>query len=156
MEKFLENLLEAEKNIKNADHMIYVTFPLIKDKRILLKILEEIKNGVLYCITSILQHDFVYKKINLYKNAKENFNVFVQKSAQNYDITKDEIRMIRELLDLMEKHKQSPFEFIKGNKIIILSNGLKPTILTLEKTKEFLMLGKNLLKKTKEGFKRDL
>ena len=41
MEKFLENLQEAHKIIQTLDHMMYVTFPLIKDKNILHKQLDD-------------------------------------------------------------------------------------------------------------------
>ena len=156
MEKFLENIMEAEKNIQTADHITYVTFPLIKDKRLLLKILQETKNAVAHCISSILQHDYLYKKIELYKDPKSNFRIFIDKCAQEYNITKEEIDLIIELFDFIEKHRQSPFEFVKDDKIIILSNGLKPKTLTIEKTKEFLMLGKNILRKTREVFRRNI
>ncbi len=55
----------------------------------------------------------------------------------------------------MEKHKESPFEFIKDEKVVILSNGLQPKTLTLEKTKEFLIIVKNILRKTRETFKKN-
>ena len=156
MEKFLENIMEAEKNIQTADHITYVTFPLIKDKRLLLKILQETKNAVAHCISSILQHDYLYKKIELYKDPKSNFRIFIDKCAQEYNITKEEIDLIIELFDFIEKNRQSPFEFVKDDKIIILSNGLKPKTLTIEKTKEFLILGKNILRKTREAFRRNI
>ncbi|MFH1311022.1 MAG: hypothetical protein ABIH65_01300 [Nanoarchaeota archaeon] len=153
MEKFLENIMEAEKSLQVADHMTYITFPLIKDKRLLLKILQEIKNAVAHCISSILQHDYIYKKIELYKDPKSNFKVFTEKCAPAYNITKEEIGLVIELFDFIEKHKQSPFEFVKDDKVVILSNGLKPKTLTLDKTKEFLILGKNLVKKMRETFR---
>lgn len=155
MEKFLENIITAEKKIQTADHMIYVTFPLIKDKRLLLKILQEIKNGVTNCISSILQYEYLYKRITLYKDPKSNFKTFIEKCAPRYKITREEINLILELFDFMEKHRESPFEFIKDDKIVILSNGLKPKTLTVEKTKEFLITVKNILKKTHETFKKN-
>lgn len=155
MEKFLENSIAAEKKIQTADHMIYVTFPLIKDKRLLLKILQEIKNAVMDCISSILQYEYLYKRITLYKNPKSNFKIFIEKCAPRYQITKEEINLILELFDFIEKHRESPFEFIKDNKVIILSNDLNPKTLTIEKTKEFLMLVKNILRKTRETFKKN-
>jgi hypothetical protein len=155
MEKFLENIIAAEKKIQTADHMIYVTFPLIKDKRLLLKILQEIKNGVTNCISSILQYEYLYKRITLYKDPKSNFKTFIEKCAPKYKITREEINLILELFDFMEKHRESPFEFIKDDKVVILSNGLKPKTLTVEKTKEFLIIVKNILKKTHETFKKN-
>ncbi len=155
MEKFLENIIAAEKKIQTADHMIYVTFPLIKDKRLLLKILQEIKNAVTNCISSILQYEYLYKRITLYKDPKSNFKTFVEKCAPRYKITREEINSILELFDFMEKHRESPFEFVKDDKVVILSNGLKPKTLTVEKTKEFLILVKNVLRKTHETFKKN-
>ncbi len=155
MEKFLENIVAAEKKIQVADHMIYVTFPLIKDKRLLLKILQEIKNAVMNCISSILQYEYLYKRITLYKNPKSNFKIFIEKCAPRYQITKEEINLILELFDFIEKHKESPFEFIKDDKVIILSNSLDPKTLTIEKTKEFLMFVKSILRKTRETFEKN-
>jgi len=155
MEKFLENIIAAEKKIQIVDHMIYVTFPLIKDKRLLLKILQETKNAVTDCISSILQYEYLYKRITLYKNPKLNFKTFIEKCAPRYQITKEEINLILELFDFIEKHRESPFEFIKEDRVVILSNGLKPKILTVEKTKEFLMLVKNILRKIRETFKEN-
>jgi len=155
MEKFLENIVAAEKKIQTADHMIYVTFPLIKDKRLLLKILQEIKNAVMDCISSILQYEYLYKRITLYKNPKSNFKIFIEKCTPRYQITKEEINLILELFEFIEKHKERPFEFIKDDKVIILSNSLNQKTLTIEKTKEFLMLVKNILRKTRETFKKN-
>ena len=143
-------LVSAEKTIRTADHLVYVTYPLIKDKRLLLKVLEEIKNAITNCISFILQYEYLYKRINLYKNPKENFRIFSEKCAPIYGISRFQIDLILELFDFIEKHRDSSIEFIKEDRIVILSANLKPKILTLEKTKEFLILSKDILKKSKE------
>lgn len=153
MEKFLEKIQEAEKNLRTIDHIIYVTFPLIKDKRLLLKVTQDIKKVITSCITSILQYEYLYKRVSLYKDSRENFKTFTEKCAARYDISKGEINLLLELFEFVEKHKESPFEFIKDEKIVILSENSKPTTLTLEKIKEFLIMAKDILRKTKEGMK---
>ena len=153
MEKFLENIQEAEKDLRTLDHMIYVTFPLIKDKRLLLKVVQDIKDVITNCITSILQYEYLYKRISLYRDSRENLKTFTEKCAQRYNIGKEEIRLILELFRLVENHKKSPFEFVKDEKIVILSENSKPTTMTLEKAKEFLITAKDILRKTKEGIK---
>src|SRR3990172_12800110 len=122
MEKFLETLASAEKNLRTVDHMVYITFPLIKDKRLLLKVIQELKAIISSCITSILQYEYLYKRIGLYKDSGENFRTFTEKSAPRYGITGEEIKIIRELFDFVDRHKESPLEFIKDDKIVILSN----------------------------------
>lgn len=154
MEKFLEYIQEAEKIIYTIDHMTYITFPLIKDKRLLLKILMETKTAITNCINAILQYEYIYKRITLYKNSKTNFETFTEKCAPRYNITKEEIKSISELFDFIQEYKESPMEFIKDEKIVILSENLKTKTIALEKVKSFLYLAKNILKKTKESFLR--
>lgn len=155
MGKFLENLIEAEKILRTTDHMVYVTFPLIKDKRILLKVIQETKEVITFCITSILQYEYMYKRINLYKDSNENLRTFTEKCAPRYQITREEIKSILELFDFVEKHKQSSFEFIKNGKVFVLSENMKQTTISIERAKEFLILAKEILKKTKREIEKN-
>ena len=148
MQKFLQNLQKAQKTIQIIDHMIYVTFPLIQDKKILTKILTEIKSVVTNCINSILQYEYLYKRINLYKDAKTNFRIFIKTCCPYYKITQKETDSIMELFELVEKHKQSTIEFLKDKKVVILSENLKTEIITIEKIKEFFNLSKEIMEKT--------
>ncbi|MFQ5532039.1 MAG: hypothetical protein ACE5ES_05485 [Candidatus Nanoarchaeia archaeon] len=156
MEKFLENLYEAEKTLKTASHIIYVTFPLVKDKHLLLKTLTELKKTISKCINAILQYEYLYKRIVLHQSPKANLKTFKEQCARRYNITLEELKQISELFDLVEKHKESPFEFVKKDKIVILSENLQPQTLTLEKIKVFLHVSKNILEKTKQGLKEDI
>lgn len=149
---FLEHLQEAEKTIQYVDHMLYITFPLIKDKRLLIRILTEIKSAIVNCINAILQYEYINERITLYKSAKENFEIFIKRCTINYKITKEEISSIFELFEIIEKYKDSPVEFLRDEKIIILSESMKMKTITIEKIKSFLLLAKNLIKKAKERF----
>lgn len=150
--KFLEHLQEAERIVQSVDHMIYITFPLVKDKRLLFKILTEIKSAIVNCINAILQYEYINERVTLYESAKENFETFVNRCTVRYKITKEEIASILELFDIIEKYKDSPIEFLRNEKIIIVSENMKTNIITMEKIKSFLLLAKNLIKKTKEMF----
>lgn len=152
MERFLKNLRQAEKTIQTLDHLVYVTFPLVKDKKLLLKILLETKTAVTNLINAILQYEYVFKRVTLYDNPKKNFESFEKKCAPKYNLSNQDIKLIKELFDIAEKHKQSPFEFVRNNKVVILSENLDTKTVTFEKTKEFLELAKSILKKAKSQF----
>ena len=155
MEKLLENLKEAEKTINTIDHILYVTFPIVNDKKILLKSLIELKIAVIKIINSILQYEYLFKRTNIYKDPKYNFRNFENNCSIRYNIDKLEINLIKELFDLVERHKKSSMEFVKDEKIIILGENMNHKTITLEKVKKFLNLSKNLLKKTKIIMKSD-
>jgi len=156
MEKFLEYLETAENMIRTVDHMIYVTFPLIKDKRLLLKIISDMNTAILGIISSILQYEYLQKRIELTKDASSNLRVFIEKCAPRYRMNEQEIKSITNLINLAEKHKKSPFEFVRDEKVIILSENLKPETITLDKAKEFLLMSKSILRKTQETLKKNI
>ncbi len=151
MEKFLDNLIEADRIIKKTDHMIYVSYSLVKDKKILLKVLIETKKAIVKCINYILQYEYLYKRIRLSKDPKENLRTFKVKCAKRYDININEIKLISELFQIIDLHKNSPMEFKKKEAIVILSEESKPKKITLEDIKEFVELSKNILKKIKKA-----
>lgn len=153
MEKYEENLDKASKALGIADHMAYVTFPLIRENKLLLRILTEIHTCLINLISAILQYENYYKRINLYKNADDNFETFKEVSV-SYGISLDQINRILEIFRLVERHRKSPFEFVKNDKIVIMSEGMKTDTLTLEKIKFFLFETKDLLRKAQNVIKK--
>jgi len=151
MYKIEENLEEVAKSIKTADHLIYLSFPLLQDKRILLKAVIKIKETINKCINSILRFEYLNKKIRLYKDPKKNFKVFKDTCSTKYNISNQEIKDIIELFELAEHQEKSSMEFMKDEKVIILSENMKARQISIEKAKKFLLLAKNLLKKTQEN-----
>jgi len=149
MEKFLENIYESERILAKVGHMVYVTYPIVKDKKLLIQMLLEIKTALAKSITAILQYEYYYKRITLSKSPKENLRTFKTKCASKYNITFEEMQKIFELFDIIEKHNNSPFEFKKEEKIVILSETLNPKIIEFEEIKGFLALTRVILEKTK-------
>lgn len=151
-EKFMENLGYAQKALQTADHMTYITFPLIKEKRLLLKVLTELGTCIYSIINAILQYEHYWKRIQIYADARENFNTF-KKIAIRYDVRPEQLKKIIDILILAEKHKKSPFEFIKNDKIVIMTDGMQTDTLTLEKVKAFLLDTKDFLRKANSRIK---
>ena len=154
MEKFQENIQQAIKTLQIADHMTYVTYPLVNEKRLLLKIFDEIYKSIISCINAILNFEYLYKRIRLYKENNSNMQTFMNKCAKNYELTNEQIKKIKEIIELNKQHKQSAMEFVKKDKIVILSDNLGTQILDLQKIKEYLLLAKELLMKTNNKAKQ--
>lgn len=145
-EKFIESLSNAERAFQTADHLTYITFPLVKEKRLLLKILTEINVCLLNMINAVLQYEYYYKRIEIYRDARENFNTF-KDIAQSYNINQEQLKKIVDIMMLAEKHKKSPFEFVKDDKIVIMSDSMHTDTINLEKIKSYLVEVKETLKK---------
>ncbi|MBS3079916.1 hypothetical protein J4221_00430 [Candidatus Pacearchaeota archaeon] len=144
MDEFQKHLKEAIKNIRIADHMTYVTFPLVNEKRLLLKIFDEIYKAIVNCIYSLLYYEHLIRKLHIYENLNNDLESFF-KIAKNYNVSNRQLKKINEIIELNKKHSQSVMEFVKKEKVVMMSNSLKTEFIDLITLKEYLLLAKEFL-----------
>ncbi|MFH0831304.1 MAG: hypothetical protein V1886_00340 [archaeon] len=140
-------LQSASKALQTADHMVYITFPLIRENRLLIKILSEIYSAMLSLVNLMLQYEASYKRIAMTENAQENFRLFREKCSPRFGISPSELEVIIDVFKLMEEHKASPMEFTRQDKLVIMSDNLKTETVTLDRLKGYLLASKNILQK---------
>ena len=106
MEKFRNLVLEANKALKLADHMLYVTYPLIKDNKLLVCILENIDKSIKKAIDAFIRYDLIYKRIRsdpvLFR---EKMILFSKLSFRRYDFKEDDLNCDVNLLISFVKEK---------------------------------------------------
>lgn len=151
-ERFILSLEKARQELDTADHLAYMTYPLIRENRLLLKILEKLYYSVLNAINAILQYEYMYKRITLYKDAKINMETF-KKISSRYHLNPEQLKKLMEIFALGEKHKKSPFEFAKNDKIVIMSDNMTTETITIEKIKAFIVETKDFLRKANQTLK---
>ena len=149
MEKYQENLQNALKSLKIADHIVYITYPVIKDKRLLLKSLDSVYEAMVNIINSFLQYDHIWKKIQLTNDSKNNFEIFINRSSKNNNITRLEIEEILEFFSVIEAHRKSPMEFKRKEKIVIMNQDLHTTMIDSEKIKRYISLTRRIFEKAR-------
>lgn len=146
-----ENLKEAARHLQIADHMTYVTYPLVNEHRLLLKIFDEIYASMINCVNAILNYEALYKRIKLYSGFQDNFDTFIR-IGKNYELNNEQLKMIKDIIELNKKHKTSAMEFVRQEKVVIMSDGLGTQIIDLITIKRYLLLAKELMVKTKWRF----
>ncbi len=141
-----EGFNEAKRLIKAADHMIYVTYPVLKESRLLIKILEQIGQAINLALGLILEKEFKDKKIEGLPEKKNFLEAFIKVSSK-YGISMTQINELDSIFEVIERHKKSPMEFARKDKLIILSDNLRTEALTLERLKSFINTSKDFMKK---------
>ena len=149
MEIYEQNLKEAVRHLQIADHMTYVTFPLINEYRLLLKIFDEIYLSTVGCVNAVLNYEFLYKRIHLYSGFIDNFDTFV-KMGRSYDLSNEQIKKIKEIIDLNKKHKQSAIEFVRQDRVVIVSDSLGTNVVDIIAIKQYLLVAKELMVRVKK------
>ena len=149
---YFDSLTEAEKSWKSADHFVYVILPAVKDNKIIIRAFENIYSSVVLIISNVLKIEYVHKRVNLTKDPKRNLEIFFTKCGNRYGLSEQDIEIIKEILFLGRKHKESGLEFSKSGKVIIVDDNLKTNELSLEKVKVFLKAEKKLLDNANRNF----
>jgi hypothetical protein len=145
-ERYTLSLEKSKKNIQTADHLAYITFPIVKENKLLTKILEEIYLSIINAVNSVLQYEYIYKRVILYNDPNKNFDTF-KRTSLKYNISEEQMKKIIDIISLYEKHKKSSFEFARQDKIVILSDNLKTETLTIEKIKSYILETKDMIRK---------
>lgn len=146
-EKHIESLEKALKSLQIADHMAYVTFPVMNDRRLLLKVLENVAESFVSTVNAILQYEYANKRIKLYNNPNWNLKIFTEKCAPHYNILPEEVAQIMGVLEIWSKHKKSALEFARKDKLVIMAENFKTDILSIERIRGYLTLAKSILQK---------
>ncbi len=149
-QKHLNSLKNAEKSLRLADHLAYVTFPLIGEQRISLKIITELNIFAIYLINAILQYEYYFKRINLYRDARSNLETFRSSCIKTYKFSDEEARALFDIMRLAEAHKKSPMEFVKNSNVVIMTDNMRTETINMEKIKNFIRVSKSIMGKTKE------
>lgn len=162
MEKFLELRQRAEKNLKIAEHMLLVTFPLVKDSKLLLGVVDNIFLGLTNAMSSVVFYERTFKRIPpFHDNFESKYNAFALRIMPRYGIDKGHLRLLQRMKDLVLKHKKSPVEFARKKEFVICDEDYKIETLTiadlrkyLEKAKEFHTKMAQITAKHESIFKR--
>ena len=139
MERFQESREKAKKNIHIADHMLTVTYPLVKDTKLLLAILENVFLGYVNAMSAILYHDRLFKTIPPFQNTYESkLRMFKEKSMRKHKLSNDYLMELQEIRELLKEHKESPVEFVKQDKFVICSETYKMKTIGLKNIQQYI------------------
>jgi len=155
MEKFQLLKEEALKNYRIADHILNVTYPLIKDTKLLLGVTENLFLALTQAMSSILHHDRLFKLVPpFHDNFESKFNLLHQKRSR-YNIQQEHLDLMLELKEIILLHKKSPVEFRKKDRFIICTKNYKVKAITANQLKNYLKKTKGFLDLTNHTVSRN-
>ena len=142
MENFYRLIKEANSAFSTADHLTYVTYPLLKEVKLSIIVVENLHSAVTKAMDAILYYDRMYKRINpIQDNFDAKIGVFRNSCARRYQIDEKHINLIKELRNIVSSHKESPMEFVRRDKFVICSDSYsKIKTIDINKLKEYVIL----------------
>jgi len=118
-ERLLRN---AINNIQIADHLIYMTYPLVRDNKLMIQIANNLYISTLNVVAAILYYEKVYKQIQVLPiDIDSRIDIFENHVVPKYMIKKEVLNSIKELKQIMSAHKTSPIEFSRKDNYLMCS-----------------------------------
>ncbi len=161
METFQVLRQEANKAYRMADHLLNVTYPLIKDTKLLVSVTENIFLTLDKAMSSILHHERLFKLVPPFSDNFENkFQTFHQKCVRKFNIDQEYLDLMMDLREILQLHKTSPVEFRHKDRFIICTNNYQMKAITydqlrmnLKKTYKFIDMMDEITSRNERFFK---
>lgn len=161
MEKFQELRDISVKKLQLADHILTMTYPIVKDSKLLLAVVENLFLSLTNAMGAILHYERTFKRVPPFQdNFTSKYSLFREYVIKK-DIDNEYLRLIRDTKDILVKHKKSPVEFARKDRFVICNEDYKIRTVSVDelkayisKAKSFLTLTKNIIKKEEGLFNR--
>lgn len=139
MEKFQELRDIAKKRMNLADHMLNVTYPFVKDVKVLMTVVENIFLAMTNSMSSVLYYERLFKRVPLFPdNFESKFSLFKDKCVKKYNISPEYVVLLREIKDIIMHHRKSPVEFSRKDRFVICNGSYKMKTVGVEQLKGYV------------------
>jgi len=143
MEDYNQSKEESRKYLKLADHILYNTYPLLSDPKLLLKAMDNIFLSITNTISALLFYEKFNNRITEFDNTFETkIDLFRKKCLLHHNFDPNYIKLILDVKEIIVQHRKSPVEFVKKNKFVICSNDYKMKTITDNDVKNYLKKAK--------------
>ncbi len=134
MENTFQNYVkDAEKAFQTADHLAYVTLPLLKEKKLLIPIIENIDKALSKSMHALFHHTHTTPPTHFDEQV-----TLLEKIIPTYKINKELILIIKEVRTIMKHHEKSAVEFIRNNNYVVCDDKYRIKKLDEEQVKSIL------------------
>ncbi len=148
MEEFQRLMAEADRYLLTADHLCYVTYPLMKDPKLMMIIAENIYLANFNVLNAIFQREKMYKQISIIPETFEvSYHTFKTKIASRYNILPNSLSFMQELKELVDEHKKRKMGFVKDERYVIWSSNNATKTIRLDLIKSYLSQTRDFLEK---------
>ena len=141
----------AVQRYEMAFHMLKVSYPMLKDHKILMGILLNLLESTEYAVDAILEYERKLKLIPAYpENFNGKLNFFQLKSVKRNNLSPQIINTMLKMKELVELQKESPIEFSRGNRYVLSKKDYQLHSISIPELEDFANQTKQLLSNMQE------
>ena len=155
MEIVLGLVEKANKSFETADHLAYVTYPLLKETKLIMTVAENLYSAFICGMDAFLAYERMYKRIHeLPNDFNSRFEIFKNKIVPRYGIDREQVLLISDLKRIIDYRRKSPVEFVRNDKLFICSDTYKMQTISYDKIKDYINKSKPFFTTLNRVFKK--
>ncbi len=148
-------LRDSQRELGIADHMAYVTMPLLTDKNLFISMVDHLYKSVLYSIMGFLKNEMDYKRLfAIPKEQRDIVDFFLRKYSHQIGIGSETLDMVRRMVNIGITANKSFTQFNRSDKLVVLSQNYNVLEVDKEAVKKYLSLQKKFILKVRENLRR--
>jgi len=151
--EYLEHKKEAISNLKIADHILVMTYPIVQDPKLLKTILQWLYLAVENAMASLLYYEKEKRKISAFNPSYVAMLEIIRTSLIKYNISPNYLIFLHELNDIYQLQKKSDIEFIRKEKFVFTNKDYKLNTITKKDMKKYIIKGKLFIKEISDVIK---
>ncbi len=146
IERYQELLQTARKQIELADHMLYVTYPLVQEMRFLLAIANHVTIAARSAMQAILEFELLYKRLEQYnKTFLSEVDIFQKKIIPRYSLDIKYCKLLQKLMEVQKYDAEAIIKFKKGDRYILTNAEYSMSAIDVESVKRYSNLTKKFV-----------
>ncbi|MDD5178058.1 MAG: hypothetical protein PHT54_02140 [Candidatus Nanoarchaeia archaeon] len=154
MKEIYELVRKSNELYNSADHLTYVTYPLVKDLKLIITILDNLHKSLELGMDAVLQYERLYKRIGpVPENFSARYELFKDNCVSKYGFNREHLLLMKDLREIIKNRKESPMEFIRKDKYVICSDDYGMKTITIDKVKNYIFQSKSFIIKLNTMFK---
>lgn len=130
---------EAEQAFRTADHLAYVTLPLLQESKLLVSITENIHTALDKGMQALLLYEEEKRSIQyIPEDVNAQIMVFEQEIMPKYKISKDIAKTLKEVKQTMHYQQNSPVSFQRRERYVLCDKDYNMKKLDISTLKAYL------------------
>jgi hypothetical protein len=137
---------QAQRYYTAAFHLRSVTFPLVKDHKLLMGVLQNVFNSIDQAIGALLSYERELQLVPAYyDDFQSRFNTFRYRCMRRNNISADFAVAIQELKELLDLQKRTPMQFQRGTRLVLADKNYQLKVISVQDVDSFLLKNKQFL-----------
>ena len=134
---------QALEKLKVADHLVGTTYPLVREPKLLVSVIENICQALELTMQALIEYEQKLVNIPKYTPDYEGIlEIFRRKIVTKYGIHTDVVSFIIDMKKTLESHKKASVEFTKKETFVMSDNDYRLTTLNIDDVKKTLAKAK--------------